>query len=350
MGVADLPVDLVFEGGGMKGIGLVGALAVLEEAGYVARRRAGSSAGAIAAALHAAGYSAAELRELLLETDFRRFMDRSWEDRIPLAGAPLSVLLDFGVFEGDAFEEWLDGLLSARGVRTFGDLLTGDPGPDPRSRWTLQVVVSDVTAHEMLVLPRDAERKLGVDPDGLEVAAAVRASMSIPVFFEPRRIVDPRDGVEHLLVDGGMLSNFPVWVFDSEEPRWPTFGLLLVEANTRSSIAKGVTEPAEALLRAVPAVRFAVSIVQTMLEAHDRLYVEQADFARTIPIETLGVGTTEFGLARERREALYASGRRAAEKFLPFDFDAYVAAFRTGKRPSRRDGVERVIREQGGAA
>lgn len=341
--VEQMNADLVFEGGGMKGIGLVGALAVLEEHGYVAQRRAGSSAGAIVAALHAAGYSAAELYETLLEVDFTRFLDTDWVDRIPLAGVPLSIVFELGIYEGDAFEEWMADKLAFKGVRTFADLRRGDAGDDPRFHHSLQVVVSDVTTHEMLVLPLDAERKLGIDPDELSVAAAVRASMSIPVFFEPKRMTDPRDKREHILVDGGMLSNFPVWVFDTDEPRWPTFGLLLVEASTRSAISKGITDTAAFGLRSIPAVDYAISLVQTMVEAHDRLYVEQSDFARTIPIETLGVGTTEFALPRERRETLYASGRRAAEKLLPFDFEAYLAAFRAG-HTSRRDSVRAAMR------
>jgi NTE family protein len=81
-------------------------------------------------------------------------------------------------------------------------------------------------------------------------------------------------------------------------------------------------------------------MAQTMMEAHDRLYVEQANYARTIAIPTLGVGTTEFGLPRERAIALYDSGRWAAEKFLDdWDFDAYVAEFRSGKEHSRRQAV-----------
>ena len=79
----------------------------------------------------------------------------------------------------------------------------------------------------------------------------------------------------------------------------------------------------------------------TMMEAHDRLYVEQADFARTIPIPTLGVGTTEFDITPDRAAALYQSGRDAAADFLDhWDFDAYIRAYRSGdaRRP-RRDAV-----------
>ena len=59
MNAIDTHADLVFEGGGVKGIGLAGALATLEEREYGPQNIAGTSAGAITAALLAAGYSSA---------------------------------------------------------------------------------------------------------------------------------------------------------------------------------------------------------------------------------------------------------------------------------------------------
>lgn len=329
-------VDLVFEGGGVKGVGLAGALAVLEERGYRPRNVAGSSAGAITAALLAAGYTADELREIVFALDLRRFRDKAWEDKVPFVDRPLSVLLDLGVYEGTAFLEWLRALLAARGVSTFADLR----GPG------LQVLASDVTRRELLVLPRDAD-KLGVDAGTLEVATAVRMSMSIPIFFEPVRLRNPRTGREHLIVDGGMLSNFPVWLFDCEgAPSRPTFGLLLVEPRPRVSIAARL--PMDPMPEHGPRalVAYLQALAQTVMEAHDRLYVESADFARTIAIPTLGIGSTEFDLSYERKLALYDSGRRAAGSFLEtWSFEAYVAEFRSGKRRSRRLGLVRQQRE-----
>jgi NTE family protein len=78
--------DLVLEGGGVEGIGLVGAVSVLEEAGYSVQRVAGTSAGAIVGSLVAAGIPAAELREIMEGLDYRRFQDRTLVDRIPLIG------------------------------------------------------------------------------------------------------------------------------------------------------------------------------------------------------------------------------------------------------------------------
>lgn len=339
-------VDLVFEGGGVKGIGLAGAVSTLLEHGYRPVNLAGSSAGAIAAALLAAGYGPDELKEIILALDYRRFQDRAWEDRIPLVEKTASLLLDQGVYEGRAFHAWIAELLERKGVGTFGDLVLEEFADDPRYRHRLQVIASDLTGRRLLVLPRDAG-KLGLDADRLAVALAVRMSMSMPIFFEPVRFLNPETGEQHVVVDGGILSNFPVWLFDSDgPPEWPTFGLLLVEPDPGTSVAERLSRPdggASAL------IDYLKSLAQTMMEAHDRLYLEEAIFARTIAIPTLGVGTTEFDLSPERALALYDSGRAAAEAFLStWDFDAYVATFRrVGRRRSRRAEVHGRMRERG---
>lgn len=80
-------LDGVFEGGGVKGIALVGALEEIEQAGYHFVNVAGTSAGAIAATLVAAGYSAAELKSIMMDLPFHKFMDAPWVGHIPVAGA-----------------------------------------------------------------------------------------------------------------------------------------------------------------------------------------------------------------------------------------------------------------------
>jgi NTE family protein len=334
--VQEKRVDLVFEGGGAKGIGLVGALSVLEERGYEPQGIAGTSAGAVLTALLAAGYTAGELRELFLELDFESLQDTAWEDRIPFLGTPLSFLKDQGIYEGKALLEYMRELLADRGVRTFGDLVDHGRANEPRHR--AQVIASDITGRRLLVLPRDAAR-LGVeDPDSFEVALAVRMSAGIPFYFEPVKFRNLRTDRDHLIVDGGVLSNFPVWLFDTDGvPRWPTFGLRLVEPEPRASLGERIGEaeyPASSIEATIDYVK---SLVLTMMEAHDRLYIEMADFARTICIPTLGVRTTDFDLPRERKLELYEAGRAAAERFLEtWSFEGYKKEFR------RRDGYSRT--------
>jgi NTE family protein len=333
--------DLVLEGGGVKGVGLAGAYVALREAGYTAANVAGTSAGAITAALIASDFPPEELERIVMELDYRQFEDKGWEDKLPLFEKTASLLRDLGIYEGNRFAEWMRELLAKQDVHTFADLVRDPAEDDPRYRYRLQVIASDVTNRRLLVLPRDAGL-LGVKPDDLEVAYAVRMSMSIPIFFEPVRHLNTETNEEHVIVDGGMLSNYPVWLFDArdgEVPEWPTFGLLLVEPETREHLGMRIEPPRKE--RGVGAlIDYLKSMAQTMMAAHDRLYVEQADFARTIPIPTLGVGTTEFGLSLERRRALFESGRTATASFLAtWDFDAYVEEFRQGRTHRRRQAV-----------
>jgi len=320
--------DAVFEGGGVKGIGLVGAVAVTEEKGYRFENVAGTSAGAIVAALLAAGYKAGKLKEIIENLDYDDFKDKGILDKIPVIGFALSLGFEKGIYEGDFFEEWLRELLlkATPPVRTFKDLRTGDQ--DPQYRYKLQVIAADITRGMMLVLPRDIE-DYGIEPDDLDVALAVRMSMSIPFFFEPVILKD-KHGLDCYIVDGGVLSNFPVWLFDDKtaDPPWPTFGYKLVEPD--SGKPNRINGP----------ITLFAALFNTMMDAHDARYIEDADFVRTIPIPTLGVRTTEFDLSRKRSDNLYESGRGAAEKFFDhWDFTSYKREYREKEAMGRRARV-----------
>jgi NTE family protein len=350
-------VDLVFEGGGVKGIGLAGAFSYLDEQGFTPQRVAGTSAGAITAALVAAGYSGDELQSLVLEQmKFKSFEDGGhW----PVSEA-LELAAHKGLHPGKYFEGWMRERLEEKGITKFGQLRVpsgdggnGDAGGADGSgaaQYRLQVIASDITEQRMLVLPRDAEEHLGMDPDELEIAAAVRMSMSIPIFFDPVVYHDPRKPHDQrLIVDGGLLSNFPVWLFDTpadQVPRWPTFGLLLVAPNQQAPLVAGGA-PKRTDEGKVSILGFLLAIGHTMMEAHDRLYVEQANYARTIPINTLGVQTTQFSIDNEPqlKRKLYDSGRDAAAEFLKtWDFAAYIKTFRQGDQPTRRERVTAAMK------
>lgn len=324
-----LSADAVFEGGGVKGIGLVGAIAVAEERGYLWQNVAGTSAGAIVATMVAAGYSAAEMKEIMNELDYNKFTDKGLLDRIPLVGKLASVIFEKGIYEGKWFEDWISGLLQKKGVKTFGDLIQNESKNEPKYRFKLRVIASDISQGKLLVLPQDIA-DFGIRPEDLNVAAAIRMSMSIPFFYEPVKLRNMKTNELSYIVDGGMLSNFPVWLFDSEgEPEWPTFGFKLVEPE----------EGAPHTIRG-PISMF-TALFSTMSGAHDARYIKDTDFVRTIGIPTLDVKTTEFDLTKERSEALYQSGRQAAEKFFDsWNFDKYVEDYRKGQpRPHRGEGL-----------
>ena len=101
------------------------------------------------------------------------------------------------------------------------------------------MIATDLSDRRMLVLPHDLDELID-EPDDFSIARAVRMSMSIPGFFEPARLKDKR-GKEHVIVDGGVLSNYPVWLLDdgTPDPPWPTFGFKLV---SRADDVPGATQ------------------------------------------------------------------------------------------------------------
>lgn len=303
--------NAVFEGGGVKGTGLIGALKATENLGYEFEHLAGTSAGAIVACMIAAGYKADEMNELLMDLDYLQFKDEGALSKIPVAGPALSILIEKGIYKGDFFEKWLRLVLLKKGVSKFRDLAMEEHINNPRYKYRLQVVASDITRGKMLVLPQDISY-YGINPDELDVARAVRMSMSIPYFFMPA--VVRKNRTKSYLVDGGILSNFPVWLFDEDKlhSSLPTFGYKLVDPNEN--------KPHKIF---GPVTLFA-AMFSTMMEAHDARYIQDHNFLRTIPIPTLGIQTTDFGITKEQKRALFKSGFSAAKKFFEeWDFTDY---------------------------
>jgi len=324
-----LRADLVCEGGGVKGIALAGAVDVLAAAGYAFPRVAGSSAGAIVACLVAALQSAGEpvqrLGELVRLVDYRRFRDESGLGRLPLVGRALALLAQDGMYEGRYLEDFLTGALGELGVRTFGDLRIPDVD-DPLSGlpvgkdFRLVVTVSDLSRRRLVRLPWDLPT-YGVDPDDYPVARAVRASAAIPFFFQPVRQPTPAGTASW--VDGGLLSNFPVGLFDrgdSLDPRWPTFGVKLTSRPGSPPTTRPVRGP----------LALGLAALEALLLSQDTAYVEEpCTVSRTVFVPTEGVSPVDFDLPRETQEALWDGGRGAAERFLAgWDFDRYVASCR----------------------
>jgi NTE family protein len=329
----DKKADLVLEGGGVKGIALAGAFSVLEEAGYRFPRVAGTSAGAIVGSLVAAGVPSAKLRTIMQETDFNQFKDPSLLQRCtgPI-GAGFDLLVKQGLFKGDYFLKFLTDQLQEVGVSTFDDVkVAADEGASlpVEAQHRLVVMASDLRREELVRLPWDLERLYGVKPSDLTVAAAVRASMAIPFFFRPyylQRGGAKGRGNRHTMVDGGMLSNFPIWVFDRKDggtPRWPTFGLKL------SAKVEDKTPPGSEDIKGP--INQLKAMVGTMTGFYDSLHVGTPQVIdRTIFIDNLGVKSVQFDLDRATQDRLFESGRAAATKFLAsWDFDAYVEKYRS---------------------
>jgi NTE family protein len=285
---------LVFEGGGVKGVAYVGALDVLAERGVLERIEAvgGASVGSITALLLAVGYSPAEIESVLLGLDFARFKDGT-----DVVGDLRRLERELGWFEGQTVRCFLDCAVAAKlcdpaaggACRpTFADLRTrvaaGGPFRD------LRVVATDAAAHESVVFAFETT------PD-VALADAVRMSMSIPLYFVPPR----HDG--RLMIDGGVVRNYPIDLFDDLGPPAATLGLHLGAASKPRPIEHMRVMVEELLL----------SLVKAQVDA---LCHRPQDLERTLFIDPEGVSGTDFELDRVEKCRLVDSGRRHALAFL----------------------------------
>ncbi len=329
----ELKADLVLSGGGVKGIGLSGAAVALLEAGYAIQRVSGTSAGSVVGSILAAGadqLTPAQVEQLTMTLPYKKFLDPTRITGIPLLGPAWGVLSETGIYKGDFAHDWIRTELANLGVRTFGDLAIDAPNLPPEQRYRLVVTASDVTTGQLVRLPWDYRRIYGLDPDEQLVADAVRASMSIPFFFKAVKLTSASD-LTSTLVDGGMLSNFPIDSFDRRDgkpPRWPTFGVTLLpnlpQGNDKVIPALA---PVNWLFGGPPLIE---ALITTMIVGRDQAYLNQPWVSsRAIRVDSSKVGFLDFNIGPKQMQELYQSGHDAAQQFLKtWNWNEYLERFR----------------------
>ena len=330
------PADLVLSGGGVKGVGLVGAVVALMDAGYRAQRVSGTSAGSIVGAIVAAAdaqLTGAEFKDIALQLDYRKFRDATLLGRIPFIGQPLALARGRGIYKGDYAHDWVRAQLADLGVRTFGDLAIDDDELPADRRYRLVVTVADITTGQLVRLPWDYRRVYGLDPDEQPVAAAVRASMSIPFYFRPSSLTDS-SGRTSTLVDGGLLSNFPIDSLDRADggaPRWPSFGVTVLP-NLPNDTDRLL--PNWGPLRRFGTPRMLDDVITTVLVGRDQAYLNQPWVrARTVRVDSTEVGYLDFDISDAEVQALYSAGYAAASGFLAdWDWNSYLQRFRPARQ------------------
>ena len=323
--------NLVFEGGGVKGIAYVGAMTIMEQRGYLqnVRKVGGASAGAINALINALGYDLTEQRQILASTDFKGFMD----DSFGLIRDIRRLAKYFGWYKGDFFSTWVGDLIKnklGQSNATFADL-------EKKEAPALYMIGTNLTTGFAEVFSNEHT------PD-MPLALAVRITMSIPLFFAAI-FHGPRKDV---YVDGGVIRNYPIKLFDRQkyidmenEPyavrtteyynrenarfsiirpgRSPyvynrqSLGLRL---DTREEIAvfrydeppegkpiKNFTDYARALLNAI-------------MHVQQNQHLHEDDWHRTLYIDTFDIKATDFDLTNEQKEALLQSGIDCAENYF----------------------------------
>lgn len=287
--------NAVFEGGGIRGIGIIGALKFLHKCDIHWENVSGTSVGAIIASLVSAGYNVQELQNIMSELNYDDFLDKDSLHRVPFVGKPLSVLKEKGIYSGEYFESWIRKLLKQKGVVKFKDV--SDNGVS-----RLKIIASDITFNRRLVLPDDLVN-YGMDAMDFDIARAIRMSISIPFYFKPVKF-SCNDKVSYI-VDGAVCCNYPLKIFDDKiKYKYPTIGFKFLKSYS-SFTSKGK----------IDAMSFLMDIASTMSAASNDQILSQYDIERTIFIPTYGVEATDFDISRQKSIKLFKAGYKAATVF-----------------------------------
>ncbi len=321
--------NLVFEGGGVKGIAYVGALEVLESKGILQNinRVGGTSAGAINALLLGLNYSPAETKNILSKLNFKNFLDDSWG----VVRDTNRLVNEFGWYKGDFFRRWIAKHIKKKtnnSESTFKEVFDQKQTKGFRDIYfigtNLSTGFAEVFSHEHT--PR------------MCLADAVRISMSLPLFFAAKR--GARGDV---YVDGGVLDNYPIKLFDRKKyaekhfriPEYykehnrklqrqrrkispyiynkETLGFRLDSAK-EIAVFRDQAEPEHHEIDDF--FSYAWRLLITILGSQDSRHMHSDDWQRTIYIDTLGVGTTDFDLKDSQKKALVESGKTNTKKYF----------------------------------
>lgn len=305
--------NLVFKGGGVKGIAYAGALFQLNEMDILPqiKRVAGTSAGAITATLLALGYSAAEIEDIVInQLDFASFMDKGW-----LPSNISRFLSSYGWYKGDAFKSWLAERVKAKTgsvLTNFNDLkaLVAD---QPGQFRELYVVATN--------LNRQYPELFSVEDNAsTTIVDAVRMSMSIPLFFQSVT------WNSNVMVDGGMAYNYPIDLFDEPKYAEKAENIVLVDQglepvkinnetlglwlDTKAGIDNLRNRKPKPPKEIKSIKEYSASLVDYMMEMANMAHLETYDWKRSILIDTLDVKTTDFEKAKQKAPELVASGKQ----------------------------------------
>ncbi len=323
--------NLVFEGGGVRGIAYVGALEVLDKEGILKdiKRVAGTSAGAMVAVLVGLRYTADELKEILWDLNFKKFMDSSFG----IIRDTNRLLKDYGWYKGDYFRNLMANFIQRKtgnGEITFEELAK------TKQFREIYLVGADLTTG----LSNMFSHK---DTPKMKIADAARISMSIPLFFASVRGGEDN---KHVFVDGGLLDNYSIKTFDrssyisnlNHARRTDYYEKVNKTKVLQKSIAKNeyvynketlgfrldakedismyLTHSATKFNEIKSFFTYTKALVSTLIDFQNNVHLHSDDWQRTVYIDTLGVSAIDFNISDTKKKNLVESGKQYTEAYL----------------------------------
>jgi NTE family protein len=304
--------NLVFEGGGVKGVAYGGVFEVLEQAQITPqiKRVAGTSAGAITATMMSLNYSAAEFIDHMMKLNFENF-----EDGTDLEG-PIRLFEHYGWYKGKYFLNLMESYIEEKtridrnagdGRATFRDLVENYKGLNFKRLHIFGTNLSQQAVQEF---------SYEKTPD-IAVADAVRISMSIPFFFEARYFLQNEQN--DIYCDGGVLNNYPIDTFDQQSTDEQDSGdTMLYRTPNQATLGFHFDNQGQPPSPTINNLRrFTGSVIDAILDIQDILLkTNTGDERRTVFINDLGVKFTDFQLSDQTKWDLIAQGRIATSNYL----------------------------------
>jgi NTE family protein len=315
VGYAQPYTNLVFEGGGMRGICFAGAIHEMEKQGLLTNieKVGGTSVGAITALTLSLGYSASEIQQIIGSTNPQKFNDGNFL----FFGAGRRLRNHYGLYKGNAFVRWTEKVIAAKTGNkdiTFKEL-------HDRKFLDLYVTGTSINNQKVIVFSHETY------PD-MKVKDAVRISMSVPFFFQAvfidphGRVLTRKEAVGDfdIMVDGGLVANFPIQLFDSLDPTTNTrtsnphtLGFRLDAKNQLEydKVNKGLAPVQVQSLR-----NYVGGFYNYIHENMNRANLNHDDWARTVSIVAERVGPKIKKFSDQETELLIDNGRLGVQEFL----------------------------------
>ena len=316
--------NIVLEGGGVRGFAYIGAYEVLDSLHILesVERIGGSSAGAIQAALLAVGYTPAEMKVIAETIPLKKFNDGGWS----VIGGTRRLHKQFGWYKGDGFASWIGELIAKKtgsASITFAELHAHKAEKGYKD---LYVTGTDLTYQCLRIFSYE-------NFPNMSIRDAVRISMSIPLYYKPVLINDSgkicskaEQGKNiHVMVDGGVLSNYPIHMFDSTKysstfdsinmfySNPETLGILLERSD---QIKHSAQNSGVAPVNIKKLKQFYSALYFTLVDKPNPELMNASVIKRTISIDNLNLSSRVRKLDAKTVESLINSGRSGALHFF----------------------------------
>ena len=297
--------NLVFEGAGVRGIAYCGAIQEMESKKLMdsIERVGGTSSGAIVAMMISLGYSGKEIENIILETNFKKFND----GKFFFIGGINRMKKHYGWYKGKKIEKWFERIIKEKtgnGNITFEELRQA-------GFKDLYITGTSLNKQKPVVFSYDTYPKM-------KIKDAVRISVSIPLYFEPVYIDSAgaifnrpkqKQGLD-VMVDGGVLENFPIHIFDNIHPGEKTIGFRI------DHVAQIESDKKDRTLAEIPIENLNLyfrAFYTIIMENLNRQRLTTTDWERTVSISDGDVLPKVRELSKDEVSILIQNGRKAVQ-------------------------------------